>query len=151
MQVIVYKNNDDTISIVRPAEEYLLTHTLEDLIKKDVPQDTDYLIIDDNLLPQDKWYRSAWRRVNDKVEIDLNLAKQLHLNDLRTLRNSLLKKQDIQFQIALEKDDKILLQEVISIKQQLRDMPEEAEQEMQQINSVEQLKQYVPNILKDEQ
>jgi hypothetical protein len=59
-KVIIYKGSEGGVSVVIPAPEYLLTHTIEDCIAKDVPAGTPYKIIDISELPEDKTFRDAW-------------------------------------------------------------------------------------------
>ncbi len=50
------------ISILVPSDEYLETHTLEQLAKKDVPKGKKYKITDLSALPNiaDRAFRNAW-------------------------------------------------------------------------------------------
>ena len=53
MQVIIYKNVDNGVSIIIPVE------SIESAMK-DIPENSEYRIIDDSLLPQDRTFRDAW-------------------------------------------------------------------------------------------
>lgn len=57
---IVYKNPDNTVSILIPTQEALSFATIEQIAEKDVPHNLPYWIVDDNAIPTDRTYRDAW-------------------------------------------------------------------------------------------
>ena len=63
MKRIIYKNPDNTVSIIIPTQEYLETHTIEELALKDVPANTPYKIVDVSEIPSDRTFRNAWEYV----------------------------------------------------------------------------------------
>jgi hypothetical protein len=63
MKRIIYKNPDNTVSIIVPTQEYLETHTIEELALKDVPANTPYKIVDVSEIPSDRTFRNAWEYV----------------------------------------------------------------------------------------
>jgi hypothetical protein len=60
---IIYKNPDNSVSIIVPSAEYLETHTIEELALKDVPANTPYKIVDVSEIPTDRTFRNAWEYV----------------------------------------------------------------------------------------
>ena len=60
---IIYKNPDNSVSIIVPSAEYLETHTIEQLALKDVPANTPYKIVDVSEIPTDRTFRNAWEYV----------------------------------------------------------------------------------------
>lgn len=58
MKRIIYKNDDNTISILVPAPECPLT--IEEIAAKDVPAGKKYKIVDVNEIPADRTFRNAW-------------------------------------------------------------------------------------------
>lgn len=54
---IVYKNDDNTISIIVPADCGL---TIEQIAAKDVPTGKEYHIVDVADIPTDRTFRNAW-------------------------------------------------------------------------------------------
>jgi hypothetical protein len=60
---IIYKNPDNSVSIIVPSAEYLETHTIEQLALKDVPANTPYKIVDVSEIPNDRTFRNAWEYV----------------------------------------------------------------------------------------
>ena len=63
MKRIIYKNLDNSVSIIVPTQEYLETHTIEQLALKDVPANTPYKIVDVSEIPTDRTFRNAWEYV----------------------------------------------------------------------------------------
>jgi len=63
MKRIIYKNPDNSVSIIIPTAEYLETHTIEQLALKDVPANTPYKIVDVSEIPTDRTFRNAWEYV----------------------------------------------------------------------------------------
>jgi hypothetical protein len=63
MKRIIYKNPDNSVSIIVPSAEYLETHTIEELALKDVPANTPYKIVDVSEIPSDRTFRNAWEYV----------------------------------------------------------------------------------------
>ena len=59
-QRIIYPNDNGGVAIVIPAPEYLMTHTIEELAAKDVPNGKPYKIIDVSDIPSDWTFRDAW-------------------------------------------------------------------------------------------
>jgi hypothetical protein len=59
-QRIIYPNDDGGVSILIPTEEYLETHTIEELAAKDVPAGKEYKIVDVEDIPSDRTFRNAW-------------------------------------------------------------------------------------------
>ena len=54
---IVYKNDDNTISIIVPADCGL---TVEEIAAKDVPAGKEYHIVNASDIPSDRTFRNAW-------------------------------------------------------------------------------------------
>jgi hypothetical protein len=63
MQRIIYKTEDGGVAIVVPAPEYLETHTIEELVEKDVPEGAEFKIVDVSDIPSDRTFRDAWEYV----------------------------------------------------------------------------------------
>ena len=60
MKRIIYKNPDNTVSIIIPAPEALQSMTIEQIAKKDVPTGYKYKIVDVSEIPSDRSLRNAW-------------------------------------------------------------------------------------------
>lgn len=57
---IIFENSNGGVSVLIPTEEYLLTHTIEELAAKDVPAGAPYKIVDASEIPSDRTFRNAW-------------------------------------------------------------------------------------------
>jgi predicted acetyltransferase len=60
MKRIIYKNPDNTVSIIAPSNEALQSMTIEQIAKKDVPTGLKYKIVDVSEIPSDREFRNAW-------------------------------------------------------------------------------------------
>jgi hypothetical protein len=60
---IIYKTTDGGVAIIVPTQEYLETHTIEELALKDVPANTPYKIVDISEIPSDRTFRNAWEYI----------------------------------------------------------------------------------------
>lgn len=63
MKRIIYKKEDGGVAVIIPTQEYLKTHTIEELAIKDVPANTPYKIVDISEIPNDRTFRNAWEYV----------------------------------------------------------------------------------------
>ncbi len=63
MKRIIYKNPDNSVSIIVPAPEALQSMTIEQIALKDVPANTPYKIVDVSEIPSDRTFRNAWEYV----------------------------------------------------------------------------------------
>ena len=59
-QLIIYKQDNDTVAIIRPTEEALAIYGIDAIAKKDVPAGKKYKIILDTDVPTDRSKRSRW-------------------------------------------------------------------------------------------
>ena len=53
---ILHPNPEGGISVIIPTGEL----PIEDVCQKDVPADTPYLVVEDNVIPSDRSFRNAW-------------------------------------------------------------------------------------------
>lgn len=60
MKRIIYKNPDNTVSIIVPSPEALKFMTIEQIAIKDVPTGLKYKIVDVSEIPSDRSLRNAW-------------------------------------------------------------------------------------------
>jgi hypothetical protein len=63
MKRIIYKNSDNSVSIIVPSPEALQSMTIEQIALKDVPANTAYKIVDVSEIPSDRTFRNAWEYV----------------------------------------------------------------------------------------
>ena len=143
-KVIVIKNSDGSVGIVVPApemfdgesrtrkilaEQNILTgenseeKILEWIIKKDVPVGASYRIIDRSQLPADRTFRDAWTDdfPTETVDINMEKARAIHMDKIRTARNKALAKLDAEHRKA--SGDVSKQAEIDAKAQILRDIP----------------------------
>lgn len=58
--VIIYKNADDSVSVIHPTEEALSKHTVQEIAEKDVPSGLAFKIVPGSDIPSDRSFRNAW-------------------------------------------------------------------------------------------
>ena len=59
-QVILYKQDNGVVAIIRPTAEALALYGIEAIAQKDVPAGKPYQIVDASAIPTDRSQRSAW-------------------------------------------------------------------------------------------
>jgi hypothetical protein len=59
-QVIIYKQDNGVVAIVRPTEEALEQHSIQAIAIKDVPAGKPFKIVDAADIPSDRSDRDAW-------------------------------------------------------------------------------------------
>lgn len=121
MQVIVHTNENGHVTVTYPSPEFLQEHTIEDVLAKDCPEHA--VIVDFDDLPNHaNDFFEAWRlNYDDSVSVDLNAAKEITKERLRSERIPLLQAQDVSFQRALEAG--LDTTAIVAEKQRLRDLP----------------------------
>jgi hypothetical protein len=60
MQVVIYKQDNGVVAIIRPTEEALNLYGIEAIAAKDVPAGKPYKIVDATEIPSDRSQRDAW-------------------------------------------------------------------------------------------
>jgi len=60
MKRIIYKTVEGGVAIIIPTDEWLETHTIEELAEKDVPAGAEFKIVDVSDIPEDRTFRNAW-------------------------------------------------------------------------------------------
>ena len=59
-KVIIYKQDNGVVAIIRPTEEALALYGVEAIAAKDVPAGKPYKIVDASEIPADRSQRDAW-------------------------------------------------------------------------------------------
>lgn len=165
-KVIVVNNGDSTCSIVTPTPEMFdsQSRSREDLRSRgidftsdeevlnyiqsvNVPKGLSSRIVDLDQVPSDRTFRQAWTDDNntDTVDIDITKAKEITKDMFRELRKPILESLDVESMKALESEDKSAISEIAAKKQELRDVTA-----IELPNDIEELKQVMPECLKDE-
>ena len=78
---IIYKNLDNSISIITPSQEALDLYGIEAIAQKDVPHNLPYKTVEDDVIPTDREFRNAWTiddaELTDGVGGELNTFEEL--------------------------------------------------------------------------
>lgn len=67
MQVIIYKTDEGSVSVIHPTPEAVAVYGIEAIAQKDVPAGKPYKIVNASELPADRSQRNQW----DVDEADL--------------------------------------------------------------------------------
>jgi hypothetical protein len=117
-QYIAYPN-ETCLSLVIPTGDL----PIEQVVQKDVPPNVPYIFVTDEDLLDNDFY-NAWEIVSEKLQINLDKAKEIHRDKIRAARTPLLSKLDVQFQRALETSADT--KDIVAQKQALRDATEDS-------------------------
>lgn len=60
MKRIIYKNQDNSVSVLIPTSEALKFATLQVIAEKDVPYNLPYWIVPTSDIPTDRTFRNVW-------------------------------------------------------------------------------------------
>ncbi len=78
---IIFKNEDNSISIITPTQEALSLYSISEIAKKDVPHNLPYKIVEDDVVPTDRSFRGAWTiddaELTDGVGGELNTFEEI--------------------------------------------------------------------------
>ena len=74
---IIYENANGGVSVIIPSQEYLISHSIEQLAQKDVPAGASFKIVDVSEIPSDRLFRDAWVINGEKVDHDITKAKDI--------------------------------------------------------------------------
>lgn len=162
---IIVKNDDGSCSVTHPAQvmfnekskdrvqladKGILVNATDDKVlewikNKDAPKGT---IVEISSLPNDRYFRDAWA-CNDSlngVSVDMPKACNIHMNNLRVVRNKMLYQLDIDYMRADERGDIKSKADVSTKKQQLRDIPQKYD--LTVAKTPDELKNMIPDLLK---
>jgi hypothetical protein len=150
---VAFTREDGGLSLLFPNYEGMRTETEEDFIDRIIAKDIPANAVNHQILSEadyiefleDKTFYKAWFLQNGAIEINLVKAKEIKINDLRIIRDEKLKELDVQYMRADESGDSALKATIADQKQELRDMPQVAEQI--EFQSIDELKAYLPNCL----
>jgi hypothetical protein len=118
MPFITYPQANGQVAVIIPADPSL---SIEEIAAKDVPEGLPYKIVDS--LDIDNDYFNAYEfHEEDGAEVNIDKAKQLHLDKFREARKPLLSKLDVDYMRALEVEDSVKASAIAAQKQELRDV-----------------------------
>jgi len=118
-KIVIYEGAGNSVSILQPCKCGL---TVEQIAEKDVPEGSDYAIVDADSIPSDLTFFPVWKYNQGQVEIDLEGAKQIWKNKWREARKPKLEALDLAYMRATETQNTTEIARVVSAKQELRDV-----------------------------
>lgn len=123
-KIFIHNNNNGDFSITYPITDCGLTYN--EIVENMPISNNEYTIIEEKDLPIDKSFIGAWTydHANKKIDIDIEKAKEIQKDNIRSVRDALLKKEDINFFKAVESGDTLEQNASANRKQILRDLPE---------------------------
>lgn len=77
-QKIIYATPEGGVAVVHPTGEV----SINELVSKVVPAGTKFEIVDESVIPSDRFFRGAWVANGAAVDVDLDKAKEIG-HDLR--------------------------------------------------------------------
>lgn len=75
-------------------------------------------------LPPDRYFRDAWAYSGGKVQVDMHLARSIHMVHIREARDAVLSGLDVPWMKAVEAGDRVAIDAIVIEKQKLRDIPQ---------------------------
>lgn len=135
MSRVILKIENDSVVVIVPTS----IDNEKDILKSCIDCST----IESSRLQKDRIFRNAWN-INGSVNIEK--AKEIWKNKIRTTRDKRLQELDIKWMKALERGEIKLASSIASDKQTLRDMPDR--EELQNCKTVDEIKAFWPDILK---
>jgi len=149
MKRIVFHNENGGMSICIPSPGFVAEHGEEEALRliksRDLADVDEHWIIEHEDIPTNQVFRNAWRYNGTQIEIDMTTARAIKMESLRSERNDRLKKLDIDYQRAHEKQDMVGMLSIAQAKQKLRDLPATAD--LTQHATPEALESFQPSIL----
>jgi hypothetical protein len=117
MSIIVYEFEGKVYVVTlcgkSTPEHYIATH---------VPPTAKHLILTDTADLPAAGFRNAWFINNNKVEIDINKAKEIKRNQFRQARRQMLTQLDVEYLRAVETSNASKKKSIAATKKQLRDV-----------------------------
>lgn len=95
--------------------------SIEDYCSKFLNDDKNYVeLLENNAF--DIYFREAWELENSTLSVNINKAKNVHIDNFRAFRKPLLAALDVEFMRAVESGDSTRQSEIAAQKQALRDV-----------------------------
>jgi hypothetical protein len=108
------------LAILYPVAECELS--IDELAKRDIPSDIEYLLLDKTSLPQVGELFDALVIKNHQITIDTDRSETIIKNNWRRQRKGILERYDLLFMRAVETGNTEALEDIARKKQMLRDV-----------------------------
>jgi len=141
---IIYQKPGECAVFIVPAPNYV--GTKEALIKQAVPDGVEYFEVHQSIIPGDDYFREAWDIKDKKIEINMEKAKKIHIDNLRSKRKEIFTSLDTDYLKSIEENDVAKTSEISKKKKQLRDMP--LDPVFSSAQNADHLKSLIPDYMK---
>lgn len=143
-KVYVCSSVDGGVSVIIPSLAYCGSE--EEWLKlNELTSEINYISLHPMQLPGDRYFRDAWRLVDDAIIIDMPRAIEIHIEHLCELRDKKLKELDLESLKILESGRVDGLDRILTQKQLLREMPEDSIFEVEDLTK---LRNLIPDYLR---
>lgn len=119
MKKIIYRTSNG-VAVVTPVSTIELH--IEQIAKKDVPEGSEFSIVDESKIPKDRTFREAWEYSEKEVLVNPDKAKAIWKDKWREARKAKLAALDVEFMKAVESGDTAKQTLIAEQKQALRDV-----------------------------
>ncbi|MDH4225605.1 MAG: phage tail assembly chaperone [Deltaproteobacteria bacterium] len=147
---IVWKNPDGSLAITCPVadsrcREESETAWLERVASLVKPHPLAIRLEDrsPDELPESRRFRNAWREAGGKPRVDMVLAREQRMGEIRQKRNNLLRESDGLLAVAREMDASRKVEGLLAIRQGLRDIPQKTN--LEHLTTPEALENFEPD------
>lgn len=148
---IIFNNPDGTCGIITPSPKATVKYldnkvvkerpmTIEEIAAKDVPEGCAWHIIEE--IPNDTTYRNAWFNNEGVIDINIEKAKDIHLENIRNARAEKFISLGFPYKLDSDLEAAIIPKEKRDILQALRDISQNLD--LSDITTVEELKNTWP-------
>lgn len=151
-KVIIWTRLDGGLSVCAPCISkddppgYTEAEALARALAKDVPPDAlNVQVVERKSLPDDLRFRNAWTQRGRKVEVPVNKAKGVLIEEVRRARKKKLEELDRDWMKAKGQKKEKEADDVEKVRQKLRDLPQEIAD--QAFETVDQVANYWPEDL----
>ena len=142
MKKIIYQQENGTVALVVPTNQF----TLEQVIESAVPVGAPYLVIDDEHIPDGfmDFHGAVTANFDDpiniSVKVDIERAKDIAKQNIRAQRKPLFEENDIALRDAMISGNKVALKAAIDKRDRLRD----ATKKVNSVSTLEELRRVKP-------
>lgn len=123
MKTIAIKKSDGGVSIMTIKDNADVQSVLNKWAMHPRNDMVSYREISPDSLP-DEVYRESWKDTGLTIKHDLPKARNLHMQEIRKIRDKELEKLDVEYMKAIESGDGLLQDSIAADKQALRDLPQ---------------------------
>lgn len=145
MKKIIYTRADGGVSVVNlpsDATDEDFDKELEMVKSERQPVDTPVIVEDPR--PASRFFRGAWRRNGNGIDVDMPIARIIKTSRIRKERDERLAVEDIAYMRADERNDQAEKTRIAAKKQALRDLPATVQTDLEAITTPKELEAFEP-------